>query len=884
MRLSVLAFALGVWVVQQQAALPDERTLLLLGLVAALCSAVSVRLEKSALAIRRKVLHPPMESVFPGGRSSEKKTVLLRGVLRVVTGCTLGLVWAFAVGHWRLTDALPRTLEGQDIVVTGVVSSLPEAMSRGVRFGFDVESAHWPDKSAHLAGVTNAQKIQVPGHVSLAWYRGAAEGTDSEGAPDWANLPVHAGERWQFTVRLKRPHGNVNPHGFDYEAWLFERNIRATGYVRPRTAERLSTAAWQPAYAVEKLRETLRAHMQSGLPDSPFAGILIALVIGDQQAIKPALWQQFAQTGITHLMSISGLHVTMLAGLFYWLTGWLWRQSSVLPLHFPAQKAAAVGGFVAALAYSFLAGFAVPAQRTVIMLGVAALSRLAHRELAASRILALALLLVLVLDPLAVAAAGFWLSFGAVALLFYISSGRQGRVHGVRSWGQAQWAVTLGMLPALLALFGQFSLVSPLANAVAIPLVSFVITPVAMLGAALGTLPIMPAGFNPFLWLAHAATQGLMLLIAWLAALPGAAWQQAAPPAAWVLLALAGGVWLLLPKGFPARWLGYLTFLPLLTFHPPRPENGQAVVNVLDVGQGLAVHVQTARHDLLFDAGPMYSQEADSGNRLIVPYLRAEGIPRLDEMLVSHADTDHSGGAASVLAAVPVGLLRSSLPQDHFLRTQAIPQLSCRAGDTWVWDDVRFEILYPQSFSQAVKSNAMSCVMMVAAGGRRLLIAADIEAAQEEELIALSQGVALENSAVAERREQVFSSENNPDHAEKHADANGRGPVRRRPSSTAFAPLAADVLIVPHHGSLTSSTQDFIAAVNPQAAIFTVGYRNRFGHPRPEVVSRYVRQGVMLHRTDQAGAVKVTLSAAGVVIDHARDLRRRYWQDNGTDE
>jgi competence protein ComEC len=343
-------------------------------------------------------------------------------------------------------------------------------------------------------------------------------------------MPLHAGERWRFTVRLKRPHGNVNPHGFDYEGWLFERGIGATGYVRPHSATRLDTAVWRPAYAVEMLREKIRERFQAVLPDTPdvpeqtnSAGILIALAIGDQQAIAPALWQQFAKTGITHLMSISGLHVTMFAGLFYFLAGRLWRRSSILPLYFPAQKAAAIAGFMAAFAYSLLAGFAVPAQRTLYMLGVVALARLLNREVAASRVLALALLVVLMLDPWAVLAAGFWLSFGAVALLFYIVSGRLGAAHWLAEWGRTQWAITLGMLPALLALFQQFSLVSPLANAVAIPLVSFVITPLALAGA----LPF----FDPLLWLANFITAGLMHFIDWLAALPLATWQQAAPPA-----------------------------------------------------------------------------------------------------------------------------------------------------------------------------------------------------------------------------------------------------------------------------------------------------------------------------------------------------------------
>lgn len=840
MRSFVLAFALGVWLAQQQAALPESMARLAIAPAIVLFCALLSLLKKSVM-VRRRL--------------NEILTVLLR----VIAGCALGFFWASVFGHLRLTDALPTAFEGRDIEVIGVVSDLPQAMSRGVRFRFEVESARWPDKPANSPDTANTQSIQIPEHISLAWYRGAPKREDTEEELDTTDLPVHVGERWRFVVRLKRPHGNVNPQGFDYEAWLFERNIRATGYVRPRTAERLAAAAWQPAYIAERLRETIRTKMQADLPNSPFAGILIALVIGDQQAIKPVLWQQFAQTGITHLMSISGLHVTMLAGLFYWLVGWLWRRSSVLPLHFPAQKAAVAGGFLAALAYSLLAGFAVPVQRTVVMLGVVALSRLVNRELAASRILTLALLVVLMLDPLAVVAAGFWLSFGAVAVLFYIGSGRLGNIHWVRHWGITQWAVTLGILPVLLMLFGQFSLVSPLANAVAIPLVSFVITPLAMLGAVFSVVP----AFNPFLWLAHGATQALMVFISWLAALPIATWQQAAPPAALFLLALMGGLWLLLPRGFPARWLGCLALLPLLTYTPPRPAAGEALVNVLDVGQGLAIHVQTANHDLLFDAGPMYSKEADSGNRLIVPYLRAMGVRRLDEMVVSHADTDHSGGAASVLAAVPVSLLRSSLPQDHFLHAAAMPQKPCRAGDTWVWDGVHFAVLYPTSFTVAVKSNAMSCVIMITASGRRLLMTSDIEAAQEAELIT------QEKSALVERRVAASLSEKKQD-----------SPIANATSLN----LMADVLIVPHHGSLTSSTEAFIRIVNPQAAIFSVGYRNRFGHPRPLVVKRYIQQGVALHRTDNAGAVKVTLSVAGVAIDHARDLRRRYWQDNAAQE
>lgn len=780
MRLLVLAFAGGIWLLQQQAVLPAAPWLAGLGAAALAVLGLGAWSGGSAPALRR----------------------FAAATLLPLGAATLGFVWAAGFAQLRLADELPAAIEGSDIELGGVVAGLPQALERGVRFEFDVENA----------------PVGVPPHVSLAWYRGRDD-ADDDASP---LIPVRAGERWHFTVRLKRPHGNFNPHGFDYEAWLFERGIRATGYVRPRSAERLDARVWWPAYMVEMLRENIRDRFRAALPDAPFAGILIALAVGDQQAIDAELWQPFARTGITHLMSISGLHITMFAGLAYVLVNWLWRRSAWLPLRMPAQHAAAAGGFLAAFFYCLLAGFAVPAQRTLYMLGVVALARLSGREMAASRVLMAALLLVLLLDPWAVLAAGFWLSFGAVALLFHIGAGRLGPAHWLVEWGRAQWAVTLGMLPALLALFQQFSLVSPLANAVAIPLVSFVITPLVLAGV----LPLL----DPLLSLAHLLTAWLMAFIDWLAALPLAIWQQAAPPAWAVLAALAGGVWLLLPRGFPARWLGLLALLPLLTLVPPRPAPGTAEVTVLDVGQGLAIHVQTAAHDLLFDAGPAFSADADSGNRIIAPYLRAIGVRGLDALVISHADKDHEGGAASVLAALPVAVLKSSLPFEHALSAQPVPQQPCADGDGWNWDGVRFEMLHPGPGLLSRKTNDLSCVLRVTAGGKSMLLTSDIEAVSERALL------------------------------ERHP-----------------ADLAADVMTVPHHGSRTSSTPEFIAAVAARDVIFPVGYRNRFGHPKEDVVERYAQSAARLHRTDSDGAVSVVLGNAGIGFRHERDMRRRYW-------
>jgi competence protein ComEC len=297
-----------------------------------------------------------------------------------------------------------------------------------------------------------------------------------------------------------------------------------------------------------------------------------------------------------------------------------------------------------------------------------------------------------------------------------------------------------------------------------------------------------------------------------------------------VLLALAGGIWLLLPRGFPARWLGVLAFLPLLTVLPPLPATGTAAITVLDVGQGLAIHVQTAGHDLLFDAGPAFSADADSGNRIIAPYLRALGVRRLDVMVISHADKDHEGGAASVLAALPVALLKTSLPFEHELSAQPVMHELCRDGDAWNWDGVAFEMLHPTAEALSRKTNDLSCVLRITAGGMAMLLTSDIEAVSEQALL-------------------------------------GRHP----------AGLTAAVMTVPHHGSKTSSTPGFIAAVAARDVIFPVGYRNRFGHPKEEIVARYLESGARLHRTDADGAVGVSLAAAGNGFRHERAERRRYW-------
>jgi competence protein ComEC len=585
---------------------------------------------------------------------------------------------------------------------------------------------------------------------------------------------------------------------------------------------RLDELVLRPAYLVDRLRENARERMLAALPGWPYAGVLVALAIGDQQAIDPGLWQLFARTGVSHLMSISGLHVTMVAGLFAGLVSFGWRRSERLALALPAQKAAALAGFLAAFGYCLVSGFAVPAQRTLYMVGVVAAALWLGRASSASRVLALALIAVLVLDPWAVLSPGFWLSFAAVAVIFYVSAGQIDKPHWLAQWGRVQWAVTVGLAPLMLVLFGQVSLVSPLANALAIPLVSFVITPLALLGAAL-----------PFDWpliLGHWILEALMAALSWLATLPTAMWRQHAP-VPWTLpLALLGVAWLLLPRGVPARWLGAALMLPMFAVLPPAPGAGDLWITVLDVGQGLAVVARTEKHVLLYDAGPAFSASADSGSRVVLPYLRGEGVARIDALVVSHDDRDHSGGARSVVEGMPVSLLWSSLSDDHELRSQVTPNRTCAAEQRWEWDGVAFEFLHPADASADTRANNRSCVLRIAAPGGRVLLAGDIERAAERQLL------------------------------------------RRVPEL-----LPADALLVPHHGSATSSSAEFVEKVAPRYAVFTVGYRNRFGHPREDVLERYRKAGSALLRTDTAGAIEMRLSRDALRVETQRERARRYW-------
>jgi competence protein ComEC len=756
------------------------------------------------------------------------------GALRTLCAALL-LLGVFGIGWFhaelragqRLQEALAPALEGRDLVLTGTVAELPRVSALGVRFVLEVESAQLVDKRQ---GAAPAERpVDVPQRVSLAWF----QGWDVDTALSRPALPLVAGDRWRLPVRLKRPHGAVNPHGFDLERWLFEQDLRATGHVRPG-AQRLEAAA---AHPLERLRQHWRDAILLRVADPAAAGVLAALAVGDQAAIDSEGWELFRITGVAHLMSISGLHITMWAWLAAGVVGWAWRRSPRLMLRLPAQTAGLIGGLVLAALYAGVAGWGVPAQRTVLMLAVVVALRLAGRQWPGLLVLLASAVAVTLFDPWAVGQAGFWLSFFAVGLLMVSEPVSRPAAPALQSLSAQVWrdhlqallrtqaTATVGLAPLAMVFFQQVSVVGFAANLVAIPLVTLLVTPLALIGL------LLPPAWT----LAAGAVQGLTAFLELLAGWPLAVWSAAAAPPWAVASGLLGGALLVMPLPWRLRGLGLPLMLPLLAPHMDRPPEGRFETVVVDVGQGTAVLVRTAQHLLVYDAGPQYTPEADAGQRVLLPLLRARGEQAVDHLVLSHRDLDHVGGAASLIKALPVRQLSSSLEAFHPLRAMLPTHQRCDAGQRWRWDGVDFEMLHPAAAEHPptgtlpARPNALSCVLRVSdASGRRLLLTGDIEAAQETALLA-----------------------------------------REGPN------LKSDALLVPHHGSRTSSTEAFIQAVAPRWALAQAAYRSRFGHPAPDVVARYEARSIPVLRTDRCGAWSWRSDQPEGRCE--RQTRPRYW-------
>ena len=751
----------------------------------------------------------------PGGGAARWCTVAL-ALAMVAFGLTGSRALVFQA------RGLDPALEGRDIRVTGVVTAMPQWSDAGTRFRLAVESA-----------LLDGRPVRLPPEVSLAWYTGNV-GPAADGALlELQRQPValRAGERWQMTVRLKAPHGNSNPHGFDYELWLWEQGLQATGYVRSGAADPSAVRLEQTTrHPVESARQTVRDRIFGQMGERREAGLIAALVVGDQNAIDRADWDVFRATGVAHLMSISGLHVTMFAWLAAALVGALWRRSAWLCLRVPAPHAAVLGGMLLALGYAVFSGWGIPSQRTVWMLATVGLLRLSARQWPWPMVWLLVCAVVVAVDPWALTQAGFWLSFVAVGVLF--ASGpaapvppSPGLLVRLRGLVREQGVITVALAPLTLLLFGQVSLVGLLANLLAIPWVTLVVTPLAMLGV-----------LAPPAWLAAGVCLAwLGTGLQWLAQWPWATVSVAQAPLWAGVAGVVGGLLLVLKGPWYVRLAGLPLLLPVLLWQVPRPPPGEFSLIAADIGQGNAVLVQTARHALLYDAGPRFSRESDAGHRVLVPLLRALDV-RLDTVVVSHRDNDHVGGALAVLAMQTSAQLLSSVEQDHALQSVR-PVQRCQAGQGWHWDGVDFAVLHPSPGDYATPSrpNALSCVLRITSrpGGagqpaRVVVLAGDIERAQEARLVA--DGTALK----------------------------------------------ADLLLVPHHGSKTSSSAEFLDAVAPRFALVQSGYRNRFGHPAEAPLARYRERSVVVLDSPRCGAA-TWRSDLPTVVQCQRAEGLRYW-------
>lgn len=726
--------------------------------------------------------------VLPVALQSRRCSIYLRLPAAAISGFLWALLNSANLPHLQL----PAELETTDLQVTGWISSLPETFYRSTRFLLEV------DTLSH-----NDQPVPFTGQIRLSWYQQPP--------------PIlKVGERWRFTVRLRRPRGFSNPGGFDYEQWLFVNTISATGYVRNITSAELLAETGR--YPVGRFRQHLSHEFQQALTDNPYLGVITALALGDKQKISERQWQVFSQTGTGHLMAISGLHIGLIAATVFFLIRFAWTMLPFLTQRWPAPKAAAFASLIAAFIYALLAGWSLPTQRALIMLCVALLALLWRRPLLASRTLCIALLAVLIYDPHAPLSAGFWLSFCAVAAILYYSVGKTQPVNSLWQWLSLQIIIVIALLPLSLIFFQSTTLLSPFANLIAIPWVSATVVPLTLLAVATGF--ISDAWQNGLLQLAALTMAWLWGFLEWLTT--SFDWAQIflpAPPLWTLLFAIPGVVLALAPHGMPGRTLALILCLPLLFFPRNNITPGTARFTLLDVGQGLSVVIQTSTHTLVYDTGPRLGANFDAARAALIPFLRQQHIKKIDILIISHDDGYHNGGIRSLLEHLPVKRIiisnKNKIPVEN-----AEP---CDDNERWGWDEVQFRLLNPKKYNS-------TCLLQIEASGQRLLLTGDIDDNGQIELL------------------------------EKYTDL-----------------LPNEILLAPKHGNVPALT-DFIEAVQPQYVLFSTRYKNRYDIPNVQTVDSYRRFGAQILNTAVDGAISFHLGNEKTLTpERYRQQNKRYW-------
>ncbi|MBF0255655.1 MAG: DNA internalization-related competence protein ComEC/Rec2 [Gammaproteobacteria bacterium] len=747
---------------------------------------------------------PPLPWVLFGLLVGLLAALLLARRLAWLSLLLLGFCYAALHASWHLAEQLPTDWEGRDLLLQGRVLSLPVKFERRLRFEFQPEQV-----------LADGKELAFAGKLRLSWY--------AKQLPD-----LRAGERWQLQVRLKRPHGFANPGGFDYQGWLWQQGIRATGYVRTSELNQpLNQPGEGPAgiYFWQRWRQDFAERLEQAASAESLP-LLAALTIGERSGFSQEQWQMFRETGANHLVAISGLHVGMVAGLMLLTAGWLWRRSARLCLWLAAPRAAALAALLAAAFYAAMAGFAIPTQRALIMLLVLLLPQLLGRQGRPWQGLGHALILVLLIDPRSVLSPGFILSFAAVAAILWALARRRAGESWLIGLLRMQFAVLLVISPLLILLFNQASLLALPVNLLAVPWFSLVLVPLAFV-ASLLLLALPSWGAELFALISPLYSLSLEGLAQIAAIGPGLV-EMAERPSWLILLACLGGLWLLTPLRLPGRSLGLLLIWPMLAWQRPTLEPGQFEMDFLDVGQGLAVVLSTRNHVLLYDTGAAFSADFNAGSAVVLPFLKQRGIDRLDRLIISHPARDHAGGLAAILAQMPVEQLIAQPGAKAYPR----PAEPCRAGLAWEWDGVEFEIVHPRE-PERWRPNDASCVLRVASGKAKLLLTGDLERPGEQALLA------------------------------------EQGPR-----------LAGSLVQVGHHGSRTSSSPAWVETLAAPLALVSSGYRNPFGFPAAEVVERWRNAGAQVLNTAETGAIHLRFDPhAGASAPQAwRQQRPRYWE------
>jgi competence protein ComEC len=719
-----------------------------------------------------------------------------------------------------LDSRLQSDVIGKDVIVEGVIATIPQQQQDRWRFYLLVKKAHLTQKQS-----ATKRQINLNGKLKLNWYHRKGK----------THKPLQAGQTWRFQVRLKPPNGFMNNGSFDYEKWLFTHGVSATGYIRQSQHNTLlKKAPWYSLhYQRQQLANKIKQLSSHYSTSNNTSAIITALAVAVRDDINASQWTLLQQTGTTHLIAISGLHIGMIAALGYFIIALLWWVFPSLYQTIPVRIAGAGLAILFATLYAVLAGFTLPTQRSLIMVIAVVIALLQKQRTQWFNSISIAVILVLIIDPFAILSASFWLSFAAVILILIYAKRRQSKSRFSFIW--LQLMLSLGMFPLTIFFFGSASLISPLANLIAIPWVTVIIVPLILF--ALLLLVVAPFLSAYVLQFAAFNIDYLLRVLAWLDQLPFTLLHFQALPLSLIIVMMLGLLFLFLPKGFPAKGLGLLLIIPIILFQPQRIQK-EAVFRytLLDVGQGLASLIETKHHTLLYDAGPRATHNFDTGKLVVLPFLQDKGIKRLDKMVLSHIDMDHRGGALAVLNEVSANEIISS--QLDFLGKH--PLTRCQAGQKWQWDGVLFEFIHPTVtfFANKISENNRSCVLRISNQHHSLLLTGDIEKEAEQSLLEHHKGT-----------------------------------------------LKTEVLLIPHHGSLTSSTPDFIKAVAPRIALNSAGYFNKFKHPANKVIQRYQQNDISLYDNVRHGQITLLFPADNtpLQIERYRNKKLKFWFRNISD-